>query len=156
MASSCLCASLFLWRLNNLSLSLGQTVSVCRACIQLLCLLCLNPTSTRQLHHSPKALRVKMKRDNGLIRTVLPCRAVAHGGSWPHFYYRCLTLMISSKHTEKDPAAFKPSLSHFIALTTLPLPRKVNGHGQSYIKEQCGSSHLIKGYTVSWNMERRQ
>lgn len=43
-----------------------------------------------------------MRRDRSLIWTALPFRAVAQGGSWPHFYYCCLTLMISSKHTLRD------------------------------------------------------
>lgn len=118
-------------------------------------LLCSNPTFTRQLHHTPEAIRGEMKRDSSLIRTALPFRAVADGGNWPHFYYSCLTLMISSKYIVKDAEAFKLCLSHFMALTTLSLARKVNGHGRSYTKEQCGSSHLIKGYTESWNMGGR-
>lgn len=115
-------------------------------------LLCSNPTSTRQLHHTPEAFRREMKRDSSLIGEVLPFRAVAQGGSWPHFYYCCLTLMILSKHIVKDPEAFKLSLSHFMAPTTPSLPRKVNGRGRSDTTKQRGSSHLIRDRTVSWNM----
>lgn len=68
-----------------------------------------------------------MKRDRSLIRTALPFRT--DEGSWAHFYYRCLTLMISSKHTVKDPDAFKLCSSRFMALTSPSLPRKVSGHG---------------------------
>ena len=122
---------MFLGRLNTLSLSLGQTVSV--ACIPLsnpfICLyVCASLTSRRELHHhTPEVLRAWLKRDRSLIRTALPFRA--DEGSWPHFYYRCLTLMISSKHTVKDPDAFELCSPRFMALTSPSVPRKVSSHG---------------------------
>ena len=57
------------------------------------------------------------------------------------FYYPLITLMMSSKHILKGPEAFKLRLSHFMALTTLSLPRKVIGYGRPRAKEQCGSAH---------------
>lgn len=83
-----------------------------------------------------------MKRDSSLIRTALPFRVVAHGGSWPHFYYGCLLLMISSKLVLKGPAAFKLSSSHFMAVRT-PSQEKsvaVGKHAPKSSETPCTSS----------------
>lgn len=79
---------------------------------------------------------------------------VAHGGSWPHFYYRCLLLMISSKPILKAPAAPNLSLSRFMAVRTdfSKRKKKVNGHRHAYAKVQWGSLHLIKACSEPQNM----
>lgn len=125
MASSYLCGSLFLERLNTSSLSLGQTFCALSMHPIIKYCFCSNQRFTSASSHTKKALNKEKKRNSSLIRTALPFRVMAHGGSWPHFYYRCLLLMISSKLILKDPAAFKLSLSHFMAVTTLSQEKSV-------------------------------
>lgn len=58
--------------------------------------------------------------------------------------------MIPFKHILKDLGAFKFSLSHFTALTTLPLPSKVNGHRQSCNIQRLHCHSTWEGGNRSW------
>lgn len=112
-----------------------------------------------EIHMSTSSHKTSFKKGRWKETAVLSGQrylsgVVAHGGSWPHFYYRCLLLMISSKPILKAPAASDLSLSHFMAVRTdfCTQKKKTSGHGQAYAKEQWGSLHLIKACNESWNM----
>lgn len=158
MASSCLCGSLFLGRLNTLSLSLGQTVPVRKSMHPIIRrLLWSNQTSTRQLHRTPEVLRGQMKRDSESYQN-----SVTFQGSSPRWQLTSLLLPLS--HTDdiiwthgERPRSFQAQFISFYGSNNSVSPKKSQ---QPRANVRRGAARLLSPHqslhAVSRNVDGRR
>lgn len=124
MASSCLCGSLFLGRLNTLSLSLGETLCMPSMRPIIRRLFYSNQTSTHQLHHTPDAFKEEMKKRQRPYRHSATFQASSPGWQLTSLLLPpSLTDDIICTRTER-PGSFQAQFISFYGCSNAVFPKK--------------------------------